>query len=190
MAPEDESNPGIEQPTASASPATPQRDRPRRGHRGRGHSRRRTQKSPPNQPARAENAEPPAPFPQAEQPDLAPEPVPEFAPEKEEAPAEVATPPRREPREPREPLPPVAYPPAQPRQPASPATVQKAIDEVNDIIRTLRESLDDMEEVLEMLEVFERQASADEREIESLRRGLRQMQRPRERDGGQQRGRG
>jgi hypothetical protein len=37
-----------------------------------------------------------------------------------------------------------------------------------------------MEEVLEMLELFERQKNADEREIESLRRALRQIHRPRE----------
>ena len=39
-----------------------------------------------------------------------------------------------------------------------------------------------MEEVLEILEVAERQKDADEREIESLRRALRQVQRPRERE--------
>jgi hypothetical protein len=36
-----------------------------------------------------------------------------------------------------------------------------------------------MEEVLETLEIAERQKDADEREIESLRRALRQLQRPR-----------
>jgi hypothetical protein len=40
-----------------------------------------------------------------------------------------------------------------------------------------------MEEVLETLELAERQKDADENEIESLRRALRQFQRPRE--GGQ-----
>jgi predicted RNase H-like nuclease (RuvC/YqgF family) len=57
-----------------------------------------------------------------------------------------------------------------------------AIEEVNRIIDSLRDSLDDMESVLEMLEQFERQSNADEREIESLRRALRHLQRPR--DGG------
>jgi predicted RNase H-like nuclease (RuvC/YqgF family) len=58
-----------------------------------------------------------------------------------------------------------------------------AIEEVNQIINALQDTLDDMEEVREMLEVFERQANADDREIESLRRALRHLQRPR--DGGQ-----
>ena len=66
--------------------------------------------------------------------------------------------------------------------------MQKAIDEVNEIMTSLRESLDQMDEVLEMLEQFERQGDADEREIESLRRALRQMPRPRE-GGHSQRGR-
>ena len=73
-------------------------------------------------------------------------------------------------------------PPLSVRQPraASPAGVQKAIEEVNQIIQTLKETLDDMEEVLETLEFAERQKNADEREIESMRRALRQLQRPRE----------
>jgi len=58
--------------------------------------------------------------------------------------------------------------------------VQQAIEEVNHIIETLRGTLDDMEAVLETLELAERQKSADEHEIESLRRGLRQLHRPRE----------
>ena len=77
-------------------------------------------------------------------------------------------------------LPPPVAAPTRPLHPATPATVQRAIEEVNQIIDSLRETLDDMEEVLEMLEVFERQGNADERELESLRRALRQMQRPRE----------
>jgi hypothetical protein len=36
-----------------------------------------------------------------------------------------------------------------------------------------------MEEVLELIELAERQKSADEREIESLRRALRKIQQPR-----------
>jgi hypothetical protein len=51
---------------------------------------------------------------------------------------------------------------------------------VNQIISTLRETLDDMDEVLETLELAERQKDADEQEIESLRRSLRQLHRPRE----------
>jgi hypothetical protein len=67
-----------------------------------------------------------------------------------------------------------------------PATLQDAIEQVGRVIDTLRESLDDMEEVLELLEVLERQTGADQREIDSLRRSLRQLQRPR--DGGRQSG--
>jgi hypothetical protein len=58
--------------------------------------------------------------------------------------------------------------------------VQKAIEEVNDIIQNLREALDEMDGVLETLELAERQKNADEHEIESLRRALRHVHRPRE----------
>ena len=61
--------------------------------------------------------------------------------------------------------------------------VREAIDEVNRIMSTLRDTLEEMEEVLETLELAERQKTADEQEIESLRRALRQGGRPRE--GGQ-----
>jgi hypothetical protein len=67
-----------------------------------------------------------------------------------------------------------------PTHAATPASVEKAIEEVNGIVDTLRTTLDDMEEVLEMLEAFERQKNLDEREIESLRRALRQVHRPRD----------
>ena len=63
--------------------------------------------------------------------------------------------------------------------------VQQAIEEVNHIIETLRATLDDMEAVLETLELAERQKTADEQEIETLRRGLRRLHRPGE--GGQHR---
>ncbi len=56
----------------------------------------------------------------------------------------------------------------------------EAIEEVNHIMETLRATLDDMEEVLETLELAERQKNADEQEIETLRRGLHRLQRPRE----------
>jgi hypothetical protein len=59
-------------------------------------------------------------------------------------------------------------------------SVQQAIEEVNRVIDLLRESLEDMEEVLETLELAERQKTADEHEIETLRRALRHMHRPRE----------
>ena len=77
-------------------------------------------------------------------------------------------------REPRE------TPPPQFREsrPAQPMAVQEAIEEVNHIIEMLRTTLNDMEEVLETVELAERQKIADEQEIETLRRGLRQLHRP------------
>ncbi len=78
--------------------------------------------------------------------------------------------------------------PSQERERPSPATIQNAIDDVNQIIGTLRDTLIDMEEVLETLELLERQNNADERELESLRRALRTLHRPRE--GGSQPARG
>jgi hypothetical protein len=89
-----------------------------------------------------------------------------------------------EPEEPR-PAAPVMEPEARvgraPRiQPASPAAVQQAIEEVNGIIETLRSTLEDMELVLETLELAERQKNADEYEIETLRRSLRQFHGPRQ----------
>jgi hypothetical protein len=70
--------------------------------------------------------------------------------------------------------------PVRERHQASPAAVAQAIEEVNQIIETLRGALNDMEEVLETLELAERQKNAEEQEIETLRRGLRQLHRPRE----------
>jgi len=71
-------------------------------------------------------------------------------------------------------------PPPLDRQPASQAAVQKAIEEVTQVIETLRTTMDEMEDVLETLELAERQKIADEQEIETLRRSLRQLHRPRE----------
>jgi predicted RNase H-like nuclease (RuvC/YqgF family) len=71
-------------------------------------------------------------------------------------------------------------PPAAPRRPASTESVQGAIEQVNQIIETLRETLDEMEGVLESLELAERQKTADEQEIDSLRRSMRNLQRPRD----------
>lgn len=86
---------------------------------------------------------------------------------------EAPPPPLREPRE-------IPRPPAREPQPRAPMAVQQAIEEVNQVIETLRGSLDDMEAVLETLELAERQKNLDEQEIETLRRGLRQLHRPRE----------
>ena len=67
------------------------------------------------------------------------------------------------------------------RQPErSQPALASSIEEVNRIIQTLRESLEDMEEVLESLELVERQQNADEQELETLRRQLRMLRRPRD----------
>jgi hypothetical protein len=58
--------------------------------------------------------------------------------------------------------------------------VQQAIEDVNQIIETLRATMEDMDEVLETLELAERQKTADEQELETLRRGLHKLHRPRE----------
>jgi ABC-type transporter Mla subunit MlaD len=55
-----------------------------------------------------------------------------------------------------------------------------AIQQVNEVIQTLKDALDDLDEVLETLELAERQKAFDEGEIESLKRSLRMLQRPRE----------
>ena len=86
---------------------------------------------------------------------------------------EAPPPPMREDRE-------IHRPPTREPQPRAQMSVQQAIEEVNQIIETLRGTLDDMEAVLETLELAERQKNADEQEIETLRRGLRQLHRPRE----------
>lgn len=56
------------------------------------------------------------------------------------------------------------------------SAVNRAIDEVRQIVASLEQVLEQMEEVRELVEVAERQKSADEREIESLRRALRRIQ--------------
>lgn len=63
---------------------------------------------------------------------------------------------------------------------ANGSAISKAIEEVSEIVESLKRVLDQMEEVLELTELAERQKMADEREIDSLRRALRQLQqRPR-----------
>ncbi|HXF09816.1 MAG TPA: hypothetical protein VN625_03460 [Desulfuromonadaceae bacterium] len=52
----------------------------------------------------------------------------------------------------------------------------QAADEVADIIESLRQTLAQMEEVLDLVELAERQKLIDDREIEALRRQLRQIQ--------------
>jgi len=58
------------------------------------------------------------------------------------------------------------------------SAIAQAIDEISQIIQSLKRVLDQMEEVLELAELAERQKTAYEQDIESLRRALRQLQRP------------
>jgi len=57
--------------------------------------------------------------------------------------------------------------------------ISQAIEQISEIVESLKRILDQMEEVLELAELAERQKNADEREIDSLRRALRQLQHPR-----------
>jgi hypothetical protein len=59
------------------------------------------------------------------------------------------------------------------------SAISRAIDEVRQIVISLEQVLEQMEEVRELVELVDRQKSADEREIESLRRALRRIQQPR-----------
>ncbi len=57
--------------------------------------------------------------------------------------------------------------------------ITQAIEQISEIVESLKRILDQMEEVLELTELAERQKNADEREIDSLRRALRQLNQPR-----------
>jgi len=137
-------------PAPPREPGVPRR----RGHRG-GRGRRRPAPAIPasEQPARAES-----PTPQAALPAGAPE------------------------------LPAQAVPPKQRVQPSIPApresrtdgsAISEAVNEVMGIVDSLKQALIQMEDVLELVEHAERQKLADEHEIDSLRRLLRQLQQPR-----------
>jgi len=71
--------------------------------------------------------------------------------------------------------------PALPEQIIEPpaSAIGRAVEEVTQIVETLKRTLDQMEEVLELVELAERQKLADEREIDSLRRALQRIHRPR-----------
>ncbi len=199
MAPEEEPNPGEHQPQSSESrdPGRPPR-RSGRGRRGRGRRARHPDRRAPEQPR--DEAGP------AIEPLHAPA---ELAPSEEESPEQTAREETIEAREEAptervmedseqapteeyqpEPEPETALEPEAARaepgfsagelEPSSPPTIQQAIDQVTDVTEALRKALDDMEQVLEMLEEIERQSGADQREIESLRRALRQLHRPHE----------
>ena len=58
------------------------------------------------------------------------------------------------------------------------SAISQAVNEVMAIVESLKQALERMEEVLELVEQAERQKLADEHEIDSLRRLLRQLQHP------------
>ena len=69
--------------------------------------------------------------------------------------------------------------PAADRPQSEGSAVSRAVNEVMEIIESLKQALEQMETVLELVEHAERQKLADEHEIDSLRRLLRQLQHPR-----------
>jgi hypothetical protein len=169
MAPDQDLQAGTEQSDIPAAAETPRPGRRSgRGHRGRG--RRRRSRAP-----RSEQASSTQPTSLAQRESVAAES--ELPRESDERAEVAAVEPERTPFA-EAPARPVGH--ARPAQPASKVSIQAAIEQVNDIISVLKESLEQMDEVLESLEYFERQGDADEREIESLRRTLRQLQRSRE----------
>lgn len=184
----DDPIPDAGQPQTSDSQPPPRRGgRSGRGHRGRG--RGRGGRGKPLQRTEAAAPAEPAPAPPLGPEETETEPPFEFAADTPEP--ELAEP-HGAAEAPVEPEPSSGRPPPPPQRhfhPAPKASIQRSIEQVNDIVGTLKESLEDMEEVLETLETFERQGNADEREIESLRRALRQLQRPRD-GGGHHRGHG
>ena len=126
----------------------------RRGHRG-GRGRRRPAPSVPvaEQPAQAESLTPQV-APSVSTPELPSRPAP-----------------LRQKFQPAVPAPRAAKPDG--------SAISQAVNEVMQIVESLRQALNQMEDVLELAEHAERQKLADEREIESLRRLLRQLQPPR-----------
>lgn len=173
-----EPKPGVEGVSPERAGTSQPVRRSRRGGRGRRGGRPRAPRPGDQEPLApsAEAAEPiqsgAEPFPVEQETDLPPaHEVRETPPAPMRESRETSRPPMREPRE-------TAPPPFRESRPAQPMAVQEAIEEVNHIIEALRGSLNDMEEVLESLELAERQKIADEQEIETLRRGLRQMHRP------------
>ena len=176
MAPEEEAKPESSQPQSGPRPPGRRDRRPSRGRRGRGRGGR-PKPSPADPPQVAANVV--TPLEDAE-------PVFELASDVEQV-SETVSSAGDVPESSRDVSEPLTQPfresPArESSHPAGPITVEKAIEEVSAVVESLRTSLEEMEEVLEMLELFERQKNADEREIESLRRAVRQMNRPR--DGG------
>jgi hypothetical protein len=59
------------------------------------------------------------------------------------------------------------------------SAIGQAVNEVMQIVDSLKQALNQMEDALELVELAERQKLGDEREIDSLRQLLRQLQHPR-----------
>jgi hypothetical protein len=59
------------------------------------------------------------------------------------------------------------------------SAISQAVNEVMQAIESLKQAMEQMEEALELVELAERQKLADEHEIDSLRRLLHQLHRPR-----------
>jgi hypothetical protein len=59
------------------------------------------------------------------------------------------------------------------------SAISQALVEVMSVVEALKHATEAMDEALELVELAERQKIAAEREIESLRLALRQLQRPR-----------
>ena len=68
---------------------------------------------------------------------------------------------------------------AMPRLEPQGTAISQALAEVMSVVEALKHATEAIEEALELVELAERQKIADEREIDSLRRALRQLQRPR-----------
>jgi hypothetical protein len=59
------------------------------------------------------------------------------------------------------------------------SVIGQTVEEVRQIVESLEQALSQMEEVLRLVELAEQQKTADERELESLRRALHRLQPPR-----------
>ena len=80
--------------------------------------------------------------------------------------------PQREPR-PQRPPPPPPPPEPEPRRPGS--AVAHAVEDVYNIVETLKKVMEELDELLETLELAERQKIEDERELDNLRRAMKQL---------------
>jgi hypothetical protein len=66
------------------------------------------------------------------------------------------------------------------QEPRSNGPIGKALRDLEDIISTLKKAVNDLEVVFEFLEEADIQKVTTDRELESLRRALRQLHRPRD----------